>query len=80
MVPPHEFYLKLWGFVNVYFEVNCELSKYLEWVKKAGVYSTRGCFQTKGNVDDYLKTCEKLNPSPPKAYSGNLMLRIPLEN
>ena len=29
------------------------------------------------SVDDYLETCEKLNRSPQKPYSGNLMLRIP---
>jgi predicted HicB family RNase H-like nuclease len=28
-------------------------------------------------VDDYLETCEKLNRSPQKPYSGNLMLRLP---
>lgn len=28
-------------------------------------------------VDDYLETCAKLNRSPQKPYSGNLMLRIP---
>ena len=28
-------------------------------------------------VDDYLETCEKLNRSPQKPYSGNVMLRIP---
>ena len=28
-------------------------------------------------VDDYLETCEKLNRTPQKPYSGNLMLRIP---
>ena len=27
-------------------------------------------------VDDYLETCEKLNRSPQKPYSGNLMLRL----
>jgi len=27
-------------------------------------------------VDDYLETCEKLNHSPQKPYSGNLMLRL----
>ncbi|MCB9421884.1 MAG: type II toxin-antitoxin system HicB family antitoxin [Ardenticatenaceae bacterium] len=27
-------------------------------------------------VDDYLETCEKLNRSPQKPYSGNLMLRM----
>jgi len=27
-------------------------------------------------VDDYLETCEKLNRSPQKPYSGKLMLRI----
>ena len=27
-------------------------------------------------VDDYLQTCEKLNRSPQKPFSGNLMLRI----
>lgn len=30
-------------------------------------------------VDDYLETCEKLNRSPQKPYSGNLMLRLPPE-
>ncbi len=30
-------------------------------------------------VDDYLETCEKLNRAPQKAYSGNLMLRVPSE-
>ena len=30
-------------------------------------------------VDDYLETCEELNRPPQKAYSGNLMLRIPPE-
>ena len=30
-------------------------------------------------VDDYLEACEKLNRSPQKPYSGNLMLRIPPE-
>ena len=28
-------------------------------------------------VDDYLETCEKLNRTPQKPYSGNLMLRLP---
>ena len=28
-------------------------------------------------VEDYLETCEKLNRSPQKPYSGNLMLRLP---
>lgn len=27
-------------------------------------------------VDDYLETCEKLNRSPHKPFSGNLMLRL----
>ena len=31
------------------------------------------------SVDDYLETCEKLDRSPQKPYSGNLMLRIPPE-
>ena len=31
------------------------------------------------SVDDYLETCEKLNRSPQKPYSGKLMLRIPPE-
>ncbi len=31
------------------------------------------------SVDDYLETCEKLDMSPQKPYSGNLMLRIPPE-
>jgi predicted HicB family RNase H-like nuclease len=26
--------------------------------------------------DDYLETCEKLNRSPQKPYSGKLMLRV----
>ena len=30
-------------------------------------------------VDDYLETCEKLNRTPQKPYSGNLMLHIPPE-
>ena len=30
-------------------------------------------------VDDYLETCRKLNRSPQKSYSGNLMLRVPPE-
>ena len=30
-------------------------------------------------VDDYLATCEKLNRSPQKPYSGKLMLRVPPE-
>ena len=30
-------------------------------------------------IDDYLETCDKLNRSPQKPYSGNLMLRIPPE-
>lgn len=30
-------------------------------------------------VDDYLETCEKLNRSPQRPYSGNLMLRVPPE-
>lgn len=28
-------------------------------------------------VDDYLETCEKAGRAPQKAYSGNLMLRVP---
>ena len=28
-------------------------------------------------VEDYLETCEKLNKSPQKPYSGNLRLQIP---
>lgn len=28
-------------------------------------------------VDDYLETCEKLNHSPQKPFSGKLMLRLP---
>ena len=31
------------------------------------------------SVDDYLETCEELNRSPQKPYSGNLLLRIPPE-
>ncbi len=30
-------------------------------------------------VNDYLETCEKLKRVPQKAYSGNLMLRVPSE-
>jgi predicted HicB family RNase H-like nuclease len=30
-------------------------------------------------VDDYLATCEKLERTPQKPYSGKLMLRIPPE-
>ena len=30
-------------------------------------------------VDNYLEACEKLNQKPNKPYSGNLMLRIPVE-
>ena len=30
-------------------------------------------------VEDYLETCEKIGKKPQKAYSGNLMLRIPPE-
>ena len=30
-------------------------------------------------VDDYLETCEKIGKKPQKAYSGNLMLRVPAE-
>jgi predicted HicB family RNase H-like nuclease len=30
-------------------------------------------------VDDYLETCARLNRTPQKPYSGNLMLRIPSE-
>ncbi len=39
------------------------------------VAELREAFQ--GAVDDYLETCEKLNRSPQKPYSGNVMLRIP---
>ena len=28
-------------------------------------------------VEDYLKTCQRLNKPPQKPYSGNLRLRIP---
>ena len=28
-------------------------------------------------VEDYLETCERLNKSPQKPYSGNLRLQIP---
>lgn len=31
------------------------------------------------SVDDYLAACESLGQSPNKPYSGNLMLRIPVE-
>ncbi len=31
------------------------------------------------SVDDYLAACEELGQSPNKPYSGNLMLRIPVE-
>ncbi|MBV7336345.1 type II toxin-antitoxin system HicB family antitoxin [Chloroflexi bacterium TSY] len=27
-------------------------------------------------VDDYLETCERLNRSPQKSYSGRIMLRV----
>ncbi len=30
-------------------------------------------------VNDYLETCKRLDRPPQKAYSGNLMLRIPPE-
>ncbi len=30
-------------------------------------------------VDDYLEACERFGKKPQKAYSGNLMLRIPPE-
>ena len=30
-------------------------------------------------VDDYFETCEKLDRSPQKPYSGNLVLRVPPE-
>ena len=29
-----------------------------------------------GAVDDYLEACAKLNKTPQKPYSGNLMLRV----
>jgi predicted HicB family RNase H-like nuclease len=41
------------------------------------VTEIRGAFEEA--VDDYLQTCEKLNRSPQKPFSGNLMLRIPPE-
>ncbi|MDP8207531.1 MAG: type II toxin-antitoxin system HicB family antitoxin [Candidatus Electryonea clarkiae] len=41
------------------------------------VSEVRGAFEEA--VDDYLETCEKLNRSPQKSYSGKLMLRIPSE-
>jgi len=41
------------------------------------VSELRGAFEEA--VDDYLETCEKLNRSPQKPYSGNLMLRLPPE-
>jgi predicted HicB family RNase H-like nuclease len=41
------------------------------------VAELRGAFEEA--VDDYLETCETLNRSPQKPYSGNLMLRIPPE-
>ncbi len=28
-------------------------------------------------VDDYIEACKKIGKNPQKAYSGNLMLRIP---
>jgi len=31
------------------------------------------------SVNDYLSACEKLGQAPNKAYSGNLMLRIPAD-
>ncbi len=30
-------------------------------------------------VDDYLDTCQKINKTPQKPYSGKLMLRLPPE-
>ena len=30
-------------------------------------------------VDDYLEACKKLGQEPNKPYSGNLMLRVPVE-
>ncbi len=30
-------------------------------------------------IDNYLDACKKLNQKPNKPYSGNLMLRIPVE-
>ncbi len=30
-------------------------------------------------VDNYLEACKKLNQKPNKPYSGNLMLRVPVE-
>ena len=33
----------------------------------------------KGAVDNYLEACKKLKQKPNKPYSGNLMLRIPVE-
>lgn len=30
----------------------------------------------KGSVDDYLRTCEAINKTPQKPYSGQLMLRV----
>ena len=41
------------------------------------VTELRGAFEEA--VEDYLQTCEKLNRSPQKPFSGNLMLRIPPE-
>lgn len=30
-------------------------------------------------VDNYIKACKELNQEPNKPYSGNLMLRVPVE-
>ena len=32
-----------------------------------------------GAVDNYLAACEQLGQAPDKPYSGNLMLRVPVE-
>ena len=31
------------------------------------------------SIDDYLSACKKLGQKPNKTYSGNLMLRIPVD-
>jgi len=43
----------------------------------ASVAELRAAFEEA--VDDYLETCEKLNRSPQRPYSGKIMLRIPPE-
>ena len=43
----------------------------------ASVEELRDAFEEA--VDDYLETCARLGRTPQKAYSGNLMLRVPPE-